>query len=80
MEISPIPGMQDFMPIKAPTADFQLSAGVNMEPVARADYSARAGTRRKGAGAEEPEAENPASANEAVDAMEDPQPHISLFA
>jgi hypothetical protein len=81
MEISPIPGTQDFIPVKAPTADFQLSAVVNMEPVARADHSARSGARRKAAGAEELDAEIPASTNEAADAAEDPlQPHISLFA
>ena len=80
MEISPIPGMQDFMPVKAPTADFQLSAVVNMEPVARADHSARTGTRKKAAGAEEPDAESQASANEAADTTEEPLPHISLFA
>jgi hypothetical protein len=81
MEISPVPGMQDFIPVKAPTADFQLSAVVNMEPVARADHSARAGTRRKAAGAEETETEGQAPAGEASDSPEDPQqPHISLFA
>ncbi len=81
MEISPITGMHDFTPVKAPTADFQLSAVVNMDPVARADHSARPGARKKAAGAEESEADNQTPAGEPPDAAEDLlQPHISIFA
>lgn len=81
MEISPIPEMRDFTVIKAPTADFQLSTVVDMEAVARTDHSARTGKRRKAAGAEETEADDPESGSETAESTEDqPPPSINLFA
>ncbi|HEY1647572.1 MAG TPA: hypothetical protein VGF96_06310 [Terracidiphilus sp.] len=82
MEIGPIPATtQDFMAVKAPAADFQLSAVVTMEAVARPDHSARPSTRKKAAGAEEMEADNPAPSGEVQDSAEELlQPHISFFA
>jgi hypothetical protein len=82
MEISPIPGVQqDFTAVKAPTADFQLTTVVSMEPVARADQSARPAARKKAAGAEEMEAEEQAPSSENPDSPDDPAlPHISFFA
>ena len=81
MEISPIPEMRDFTVVKAPTADFQLSTVVDMEAVARTDHSARAGKRRKAAGAEDEEGQEPESGSDATESAEDqPKPTINLFA
>ncbi|HEY1767352.1 MAG TPA: hypothetical protein VGG26_06835 [Terracidiphilus sp.] len=81
MEIGPIPAMmRDYMAVKAPAADFQLSAVVTMEAVARPDHSARPSTRKKAAGAEEMEADNAAPSGEAPEAEDQPAPHINFFA
>jgi hypothetical protein len=57
MEIGPIPGIRAFSSAKAQTADFQLSALMDIDAIVRPSDSARAGTRKKAAGAEELEAD-----------------------
>ena len=81
MAVGPIPPMHDFTAVKAPAADFQLSAVVEMEAVARPDHSARAAARRKARGAEEIEADDLTTGNEPADSSEElARPHISFFA
>jgi hypothetical protein len=81
MEIGPIPGTQDFTAVKVPAADFQLTAVVNMEAVARPDHSARAAARKKGAGAEEAEEDDTKLGEDAPESSDDALlPHISFFA
>ena len=82
MEIAPIPGIRDYTAAKAPVADFQLSAVVNLEAVVRTDHSAKSAARKKAAGAEEElDTEEQAVATDAPEIPEDPlQPHISFFA
>jgi hypothetical protein len=80
MELGPVPGIRAFPAAKAPTADFQLSAVLDIEAIARAGNSARAGARKKGAGAEEME-DDLAFGSDAADSADDlRQSRISLFA
>ncbi len=81
MELSPIPGMRAYTTAKAAPADFQLSALLDIDEVARTGNSARSGERKKAAGAEEMESDDIALAGEAADAASDaPESSISVFA
>jgi hypothetical protein len=81
MELSPIPGMRAYTAAKAAPADFQLSALLDIDEVARPGNSARSGERKKAAGAEEMESDELTLAGEASDSAGDaPESSISLFA
>jgi len=81
MELSPIPGIRSFAAVKAAPADFQLSALLDIDEVARPGNSTGSGERKKAAGAEEMESDDLALAGEAADSASDaPQSSISLFA
>ncbi len=81
MELSPIPGVRAFPTAKAASADFQLSALLDIDQVARPGQSARSGERKKAAGAEEMEEDDLALAGEPSDSPnEAPQSSISFFA
>jgi hypothetical protein len=81
MEIRPIPEPQELIPLKIPAADFQASAAVNLEVVARSDQSARLGTRRKPARPRETDRQPVAPSEDGEDSFEEPLPHqINLFA
>jgi len=81
MEIGPIPGIRAFSSAKAPTADFQLSAVMDIDAIARPSDSARAGTRKKAAGAEELDGEELDLVGESGDAGDDAPPSsINFFA
>jgi hypothetical protein len=80
MELSPIPGVRAFSTAKAASADFQLSALLDIDQVARPGASASSGERKKAAGAEEME-DDLAPTGEASDAANDaPQSSINFFA
>lgn len=81
MELSPIPGIRAYATVKAAPADFQLSALLDIDQIARPGHSTRSGDRKKAAGAEEMEADDLGLAGDAADSVSDPpQSSISLFA
>jgi hypothetical protein len=81
MELSPIPGLRAYTAVKAAPADFQLSALLDIDEVARPGHSARSGERKKATGAEEMDSDDPASAGDSAEtASEAPQSSISFFA
>jgi hypothetical protein len=79
--LSPIPGMRAYSAAKAAPADFQLSALLDVDEVARPGNSARSGERKKASGAEEMESDDLALAGDPSDASADaPESSISFFA
>jgi hypothetical protein len=81
MEIGPIPGIRAFSSARAQTADFQLSAVMDIDAIAPPSDSARAGTRKKAAGAEELEADDLDLGGETADSPSDASgSNISFFA
>jgi hypothetical protein len=81
MELSPIPGIRSFTGSRAATADFQLSALLDIDEIARPGNSARPGDRKKATGSEEMETEDVAVAGDAAEsASEDEESSISFFA
>lgn len=81
MELSPIPGIRTYTAVKAAPADFQLSALLDIDEIARPDYSARSGERKKATGAEEMESEDLTPAPDAGESASDaPESSISFFA
>jgi hypothetical protein len=81
MELSPIPGIRTYTAVKAAPADFQLSALLDIDEIARPGHSTRSGDRKKAAGAEEMEADDFELAGDGADSLSDAPPSsISLFA
>jgi hypothetical protein len=81
MELSPIPGMRAYTAAKAAPADFQLSALLDVDQVARPGNSTRPGDRKKASGAEEMESDDLTLTGEASDSAGDaPESSISFFA
>jgi hypothetical protein len=81
MELSPIPGIRSFAAAKAEPADFQLSALLDIDAVARPGHSARSGERKKASGAEEMEGDDLDLAGDAGESANDaPQSSFSVFA
>jgi hypothetical protein len=84
MELSPIPGVRTYAAVKAEPADFQLSALLDIDAIARPGRGAASGDRKKAAGAEEMEGDDLAPAGDTADtadtAGDAPQSSISFFA
>jgi hypothetical protein len=81
MELGPIPGIRAYTAVKAAPADFQLSALLDIDEIARPGHSGRSGDRKKAAGAEEMEADDFELAGDGADSSSDAPPgSISFFA
>ena len=84
MELGPIPVVSSFSAVKELPADFQLSAVLDINPLARSGDGTRSGARKKSASAQAAEGDEVTLAGE-TQAVEEPQPdatdgHINLFA
>jgi hypothetical protein len=79
--LSPIPGIRAYTAVKAAPADFQLSALLDIDEIARPGTSTRSGDRKKATGAEEMESDDLTLATDAGEPASDtPESSISLFA